>query len=365
MEGKLGSDMIFTGGVRWALGCEGVIVRFSLPGNTEQLEPSDIQASIFASAEAKGYARSAISEQLPVGNRYGPWEQTMAAQLADELVVDDMLTIYRPDEDAHEVDLPVFVLTPFGTKYTEDGKPRGYDPQKAREREERDQRRLVMYVEYPKLNMDEAEKCLLVSRLKDKITLHLMMTHNAESVGFCDARDKYDNPVCKFLVFVHHRKEDQGPGFFARALPGIKFINMGVHNLAKVKIPGRSLQKLNLRPCCFLQKCSPKPGSEFCGAMSRAYDERKGGQTKQARDDARDNKRKAQKLENNNREEKVARMRGAKVVECRAFLIGRCRKDDCPAAHLTDPKQIDCCTKRFGTPSFKKRLDKCPMSAAD
>ena len=59
----------------------------------------------------------------------------MAAQLADELVVDDMLTIYRPDEDAHEVDLPVFVLTPFGTKYTEDGKPRGYDPQKARERE--------------------------------------------------------------------------------------------------------------------------------------------------------------------------------------------------------------------------------------
>ena len=72
--------------MRWALQCEGVMVRFSKPGNTETLEPSDIQASLICVAEAKGYSRTAVDSQLPVGNRFGPWEQTMAAQLADELV---------------------------------------------------------------------------------------------------------------------------------------------------------------------------------------------------------------------------------------------------------------------------------------
>ena len=144
------------------IACEGALVRLSRPGNTEPLEMSDIQASLFAAAEAKGYARSAISSQLPVGNRLGPWEQTMAAQLADELVTDDVLTIYRPEEDASEVELEVSILTPFGTKYHDDGKQRGFDPAKAKEREERNQRRGIMYVEYPKFNVDETDRQGLV-----------------------------------------------------------------------------------------------------------------------------------------------------------------------------------------------------------
>jgi hypothetical protein len=140
------------------IACEGVLVRFSKPGNTEHLEMSDIQASLFAAAEQKGYSRTAISSQLPVGNRLGPWEQTIAAQLADELVKDDVLTIFRPEEDASDVELEVSILTPFGTKYRDDGKKQVFDPAKMKERVERNQRRGIMYVEYPKFNVDETDR---------------------------------------------------------------------------------------------------------------------------------------------------------------------------------------------------------------
>ena len=361
-EGKLTSNMMFGGGVRWMLGCEGVLVRFSKPGNTEPLEMSDIQASLFAAAEQKGYGRSAISSQLPVGNRLGPWEQTMAAQLADELVKDDVLTIFRPEEDASDVELEVSILTPFGTKYRDDGKKQGFDPAKMKERAERNQRRGIMYVEYPKFNVDETDRKERVKQIKDKIALHFTMTHNAEEVGFCDCRDKFDNELCKFMVFVHHRKEVDGPTFFARALPGIKFIYVGGNKFAKVKVPGSALKQICLRPCCFMHICIPKPGTDACGAMHRAFQASKighGGKTKEENE----RKRKAQKAEGDDRTEHIAKMRGKTIVECRAFAIGRCLKDDCPAAHIQEPKAINCCTKRFGTPKFKKRQDQCPMTA--
>ena len=117
-----------------------------------------------------------------------------------------------------------------------------------------------------------------------------------------------------------------------------------------------------LRPCCFMQTCIPKPGTDTCGAMHRAFQASKSGQGGKTKEDN-ERKRKAQKAEGDNRTEHIAKMRGTKDVACRAFAIGRCLKDNCPAAHLQDPKAIDCCTKRFGTPKFKKRQDKCPMTA--
>ena len=96
--------------------------------------------------------------------------------------------------------------------------------------------------------------------------------------------------------------------------------------------------------------------------MHRAYQASKtgfGGKTKEDND----RKRKAQKAEGDNRTEHIAKMRGKTIVECRAYGIGRCLKDDCPAAHIQEPKAINCCTKRFGTPKFKKRQDQCPMTA--
>ena len=362
-EGKLGCDMIYAGAVRWALQCEGVLVRFSRPGNTETLEPSDIQASLMCVAEAKGYSRTAVDSQLPVGNRFGPWEQTMAAQLADELVLDDVLSIFRLEDDAPTVDLEVSILTPMGTKYAENGKPRGFDPEKAKIREERNQRRTVMYVEYPKLNMEAPEKLALLKQLKDKITQHLVITHDAEEVGFTDSFDKRDHAVCKFVMFVHHKKEVEWPIFMSRALPGIKFISMGVHRLAKIKIPGHTLQKLALRPCCFLSKCIPKPGAETCGANDRAYQATRANMGARVQRESRELKRKAQKAEGDDQMERIAKKHTATVIECRAFTIGRCRKENnCTAKHISEPKSFNCSSTKFGTLKFKKKLDTCPYT---
>ena len=77
----------------------------------------------------------------------------MAAQLADELSMDDVLTIFRAEDDVNELDLPVHVLTLSGTRYLEDGSaPRVHNPEKAREREQRAGRWIIFYVEYPKIN---------------------------------------------------------------------------------------------------------------------------------------------------------------------------------------------------------------------
>ena len=60
--------------------------------------------------------------------------------------------------------------------------------------------------------------------------------------------------------------------------------------------------------------------------------------------------------------ERIAKMHTATVVECRAFSIGRCRKDNCTAKHISEPKSINCSSTKFGTLKFKKKLDTCPYT---
>ena len=134
---------------------------------------------------------------------------------------------------------------------------------------------------------------------------------------------------------------------------------MGLAHFAKAKVSGKTLGLANFKPCCFLQQCIPKSDdSSKCGAISRAYT----GGGKKRKDEQREELRKARTMEGEGKMEKIAMARRAEIVECRAFFIGRCRKANCPAAHVTDPKTINCCSKRFGTASFSKRKDKCPLT---
>ena len=63
--------------------------------------------------------------------------------------------------------------------------------------------------------------------------------------------------------------------------------------------------------------------------------------------------------------ERIAKMHTATVVECRAFRIGRCRKDNCTAKHISEPKSFNCSSTKFGTLKFKKKLDTCPYTAEE
>ena len=119
LDKRLREDMIFVVGARWAVACEGVIIQLSLPDNDEGIDLADIQASLIAAAEAKGFSRSAVADQLPTGNRYGPWTQAVAAQLAHELSMDDELTIYRADDNADSYGRQVPPRWPGASRSTE------------------------------------------------------------------------------------------------------------------------------------------------------------------------------------------------------------------------------------------------------
>jgi len=193
MDGRLKDEMIFVIAARWAMAREGVVIQLSLPDNKEGLEKSDIQASLIAQAEFKGFAASAVLEQLPTGNRFGPWTQTVAALLAHELSKDDEITIYRAEDNLPEVDLSVYVMTPTGGKYRPDGSaPR--DPHAAKERLAKQERRMVMYVDYPSSLINMGGKAAVLD-LKNAFRDHLM-NGGAEEVGFCDAKDDKDNKKC-------------------------------------------------------------------------------------------------------------------------------------------------------------------------
>ena len=119
--------------------------------------------------------------------------------------MDDEITVYRADDNLPDVELSVYVMTPTGGKYRPDGSaPR--DPHAAKERLDKQMRRMVMYVDYPSSLINMGGKAAVLD-LKNAFRDHLM-NGGAEEVGFCDAKDNKDNKKCEFISFVFHKPDE-------------------------------------------------------------------------------------------------------------------------------------------------------------
>ena len=200
-----------------------------------------------------------------------------------------------------------------------------------------------------------------IQDLKKTMSEHLL-NNGAEEVSFCDALDDKNNRKCEFITFVHHTAQETLTDFSTRALPGVKFIDVGHGQMVKSKLSNQNLKKSGVKPCCYLKTCIPKVGSTSkCGAMERMYKNRGGVARK--RKDFREAEAKRKKLHGEEAMDSIVKKAKRKEgAECRAFLIGRCWNQSCRARHTSDPKTIKCCSRRFGTANFKPSKDKCPMT---
>ena len=74
---------------RWAKAGEAVNVRFSKPGNDVPFLESDLHQSLHATMQRKNVPCEYVEKTMPTSSSLtGPWEQTMAAAAALEIVND-------------------------------------------------------------------------------------------------------------------------------------------------------------------------------------------------------------------------------------------------------------------------------------
>ena len=91
-------------------------VRFSKPGNNDvPFLVSDVQQSLHAAMRRKNVPCEYVEKTMPTsGSLTGPWEQTMAATAALELVKDMYMTLYSANDEGKTIEVEVTVLDQTG-----------------------------------------------------------------------------------------------------------------------------------------------------------------------------------------------------------------------------------------------------------
>ena len=375
---ELANKIIYCG--RWAKGAEAVIVLFSCPGNKTKFDGSDVQQSIHATLNRKQIPETLVDSTMPNAPRgpTGPWQQTMAASAAVELAEDGAMTLYSATDGIEPIEVTVTVLDHTGQAYRS-ARSDGRTPEEiAASRAEEATRRLCMYMAWPSsfkglLDADR-ESAENAAYAKVKYALR-----EAESVDFVECKDRQGNTLPKVIVFARH-PASVTPEQFAKCLPPIKYIDIGMHILIKTTITRDWATKLDIKPCCYGPVCvegvpTPAKGSypardaPQCGAAQTAYANRKCLTAARASQGNKGNNW-LEKAKEQEMQLEVAKDSIKKAFkpsqECRAHEAGRCMKGEmCQEAHNLLDEDILCCSvltpkMRF----YNARFKTCPAIRA-
>ena len=176
----------------------------------------------------------------------------------------------------------------------------------------------------------------------------------------------------KVIIFARH-PASVTPKQFAKCLPPIKYIDIGMHLLIKTSLTKDWLVKMGIKPCGYAPVCVegvpipakgpwPERRAPQCGAAQTAIANRKCLTSVKAPQGS-------NWLEKAKEEEmhlEVAKDAIAKAFkpsqECRAHEAGRCMKGDmCPEAHNLLDEDILCCSVLTPKSKFyNSRFLKCP-----
>ena len=100
-------------------------------------------------------------------------------------------------------------------------------------------------------------------------------------MGFGECKDDQGNALPKILIFARHHATSS-MAEFAKALPQLRYIDVGLRLLVKTNINKEGLAKLGIKQCCYTPACvrgeaetgsngrAARPAPQ-CGAGQRAY----------------------------------------------------------------------------------------------
>ena len=107
----------------------------------------------------------------------------------------------------------------------------------------------------------------------------------AEHVAFVECKDKQGNILPKVIIFARHPASID-PKEFAKYLPPLKYIDIGMSMLIKTSLTKDWQVKMGIKPCCYAPVCVegvptpakgswPARGAPQCGAAQTAIANRK------------------------------------------------------------------------------------------
>ena len=166
------------------------------------------------------------------------------------------------------------------------------------------------------------------------------------------------------------------------ALQAVKYVEVGLGQLAKVRIANTWAEKLKIKPCCFKESCTkgveqpakdgrPIRAAPQCDAAQVAYAARGNRVRKLKQQEASADKLCQQEISKYAAEERLERKEkrkrdGGVPQECRAHQAGRCIKGDkCYESHLLPDDQIMCCSVlKEGDKWYNAKFTKCCFERA-
>ena len=356
---------------RWAKNGEAVIVKFSLQGNKTKFRESDLQQSLHAALLRKNLMEDLVDSTLPnAEGMTGPWQQTMAAAAAVELANDGWMTIFSTEEDVAPVDFEIFVLDHTGQSHNY-SRPDGKSHAQLMElRKEQDSRKIVMHLTWPpQFKTFGAEELQQAKELTMDKVKKLFGSH-AEDVAFATCKDDQGYVLPKILIFARHPPTSSMQEF-AKVLPTLRYIDVGLRVLVRTSITKDGLAKLGIQRCCFAPACirgEVEPGrngrparqAPDCGASQRAYAARTCLAPSISTSRVNSEKQLQQEMLLAAAKDTMERVFKT-PQECRAHMAGRChRGDQCFESHTVPNHLITCCSVlKPGQKHYKARFSKC------
>jgi hypothetical protein len=370
------SEEIDVGGFFKARKGEAVMIQLTCKGNEISFDLDEVAKSIRVTATRKGFDSPAHCASTPAGFHLGPWDMVISAELADELLEDGDVTIFKQtEEDEREITALIKLYSASGSICVE-GKeariPRGFV-----DREEKKQRTMRFYLILPSslaMRPDETVT-LAVEKARKIVTDHF--AQNGAIVHVVFLTTDHGMQEAKACVYIEVPKGQTIVDYMTaleqkKRLTAIKYFDLGESQPARLNAATDTLQLLGIKQCCLTSKeCT---GIKDCSRRDSFFSDRRAANFRA---------QPSKKVEKRQREDELSmvaksaiEMKASRQV-CRAFLKGRCAKGEgCFENHFpkggsaadekTFAKTIKCCSQRQPTDEgYSTKHDVCKFSAQE